>query len=375
MAYVVAHARKVKTAVGLRNVARHNCREAVYDGDWQPLGELPKYISHPERAAMNEGDRCGGLVVLKRRSDQVRETKFVRAPQKNAAAAIEFSISASPEWFEGRKLSEWRAYFKDCRTFLAEKYGKENLLHWAVHCDEKTPHMHVVFLPIVKRKDGPAYSSSSFLGGRAGLQRFQSEIAEQVGAKYGIDRGCDGSKARHTDQAEWAAKNAHETARLAEKEKKLAEKEKRIAEREEYYKKIAAKKLKSFKPVIHPKPKRPDMFTNYTLSNGEKVDHYSDYVKQEMNIQVSEYVESVEETCRSLIVKADQYEKAALKTVPALQQQVEDLVAKYNKTVTHFNSLTPAQLRSAADVREAAAKVQGPELGQGKDRDDGGRGY
>jgi hypothetical protein len=216
MEHVVGHARKIKTTVGLCNVADHNCREAVYDRELQPLGDkLPEYISHPERAALNEGDRCGGEAVLKRRSERIAEAKLARKPQKNASAAIEFSISASPEWFASHKPHEWKAYFKDARTLLEERYGAENIAHWATHYDEKTPHMHVLMVPIRETSAGISYTSSRFLGGINGLREFQDELAEKVGKKYGLERGLEGSDARHTDQYEWAAENAKERDNLA----------------------------------------------------------------------------------------------------------------------------------------------------------------
>jgi len=214
MDYVVGHCRKVKTGVGLANVAAHNCREGVYDDQGHPL-EVPDWIVHPERAQLNEGDRCGSRVVLKRRLDRIAAAKLGRKPQKNTAAGIEVTISASPDWFASHKATEWRAYFKDARTWLAEKYGAANVLHWATHFDETTPHMHVLLVPIVREKGEERYASGRFLRGRKGLTKFQDELADQVGKKYGLERGVEGSEARHTDQKEYAAKVAQEADALA----------------------------------------------------------------------------------------------------------------------------------------------------------------
>lgn len=215
MSYIVAHARKVGTAVGLANVGAHNCRETVYGRDGEPLGDLPEWISRPERAGLNEGDRCGGAAILKRRGERIRSANLTRKPQRNAAAAIEVTVSASPDWFGTHKIPEWKSYFSDARKMLENRYGKDNVLHWAVHYDETTPHMHVLLAPIVQGKNGPRYSSSEFLGGRKGLRGLQDELANTVGASRGLERGQRGSEARHTDQYQWAAKTAAESDALA----------------------------------------------------------------------------------------------------------------------------------------------------------------
>lgn len=46
-----------------------------------------------------------------------------------------------------------RTFFKDCKEFFDLRYGKENCVGAYVHMDEKSPHMHYVFLPVVPNKD------------------------------------------------------------------------------------------------------------------------------------------------------------------------------------------------------------------------------
>jgi hypothetical protein len=361
MSYIVAHCRKVQTAVGLRNVAAHNCREAVYDDKGQKLGKLPEYISHPERAGLNEGDRCGGDAVLKRRSDRIREAELTRKPQKNASAAVEVSISASPDWFEAHKPDEWQKYFKDARKFLTEKYGKENLLHWAVHCDEKTPHMHVLFTPIVEGKDGPRYSSSTFLGGRKGLRDLQDEIAAALVTKHGLERGVEGSEARHTNQYEWMADTEKVRKELTQKEKALAEREARISKLE----KIATAQVKPFSVSLC--KEKTGLFPKYETSDGHKGLTRDEYVTRESVNQAFAYGKKTEEITRAAQVKAAKYEEAATKTLPLRERQLSETIDKHNAIVNQVNAYTPAQLRALADQREAE---RARALEQRRNRDD-----
>jgi hypothetical protein len=352
MGYVVAHCRKVQTIVGLAAVGRHNCREAVYDEQGRPLGELPEYITHPERAGMNEGERCGSSAILKNRTDRIREADLTRKPQRNASAAVEVSISASPEWFDGRKPEDWSKYFRDARKFLTEKYGKENLLHWTVHYDEKSPHMHVLFTPIVEGKAGLKYTSSEFLGGRQGLRELQDEIAAKVGAKWGLERGVEGSGARHTDQYQWAAETDALASRLAAKEQALAQKESHL-------KKASEVKIPPFVPKLEKKTLASALLT-YTLSNGKQVNGWEAYAAAETALQATAYAEKVAE-----VAKGAQYRVATVEAeLPYAHQAAAKATEEREAIRAQLKALTPDQLRAEADRREA-------QLARGKQRDKG----
>jgi len=62
-------------------------------------------------------------------------------------------------------------------------------------------------------------------------------IYESVGRKWGLERGIEGSEARHTNQFEWLVERKKE---LSLKEKALAEREQKITEREKRFEKTVA---------------------------------------------------------------------------------------------------------------------------------------
>jgi len=264
---IVAHCRKVKTAVGLRNVAVHNSREAVYDKDGRLLDDKPDWIKDTKKARFNDYDGIGDN-ILKRRNDRIKSAKLARKPQKNASSGIEFNISASPEWFEkNRKIEDQLKFFNDALLFLGEKYGMKNVLGYGIHFDEKTPHMHVLMVPIIENEKGTKYSSSEFLGGRGGLKKLQTEIYEAVGKARGLERGVEGSSARHTDQKQWLAAQHRELERarkdlekqmedgkkdLEEQKKDLEAKEKDLEKREKVFNSAVNTKIRGWEM---PEPK------------------------------------------------------------------------------------------------------------------------
>ena len=182
MVFQVLNCRKIKDDLHLKNVLKHNSRESVtgseewLNPDWVPDGLHDVSQTYAEAWAARE-EALKGLT---------------RKPQKNAAAAMEIFVSAG-EGFSG----DWKSYFQDALEFLAQKFGKENLIASAVHTDETTPHLHAIFVPVINTAKGRTYSSANFFGGRKGLARLQTEFARFVGNKHGLERGIEGSRASH----------------------------------------------------------------------------------------------------------------------------------------------------------------------------------
>ena len=186
--YQVLHARKIKTEVGLLNVAKHNDRSAYAEKD-RPEWQNENYDKTLEKLPSND--------VLSDRESRIKSANLLRKPQKNASAAIEFFISADRDFSRDNK--KWADYFSDSIKFFEKKFGKENLIQAAIHTDESTPHMHLVFVPIARTAKGNKYTSSEYLGGRVGMQKMHTEFYEAVGKKYGLERGEENSRASHGD--------------------------------------------------------------------------------------------------------------------------------------------------------------------------------
>ena len=120
---------------------------------------------------------------------------------------------------EGR-LKAWCA---DNLEWLRRTFGAENVVSAVLHMDEATPHIHAAVVPIVtgeRRKvrkeqtDGPdkrKYRTKSAsrprlcaddVMSRVKLKEYQDTYAAAM-AKYGLQRGIDGSKARHVTTQEF----------------------------------------------------------------------------------------------------------------------------------------------------------------------------
>lgn len=135
--------------------------------------------------------------------------------RSNGVRAIEHVISASPEFFGAKKIGEGaeatlslrspqesKEFFKSAKEWLEEHYGAENLVNFTVHYDEKTPHAHAVVVPITPEGK---LAAKKLIGSRELLSNMQSGFAKSV-EHLGIDRGREGSKARHQTLKEFYSK-------------------------------------------------------------------------------------------------------------------------------------------------------------------------
>ena len=110
----------------------------------------------------------------------------------NSVRVVETLITASPEFFEGKKREEVRAYFEHALGFLQGRIAPENFISAVVHMDEKTPHMHVSFVPITQ--DG-RLSAKLILGNRKTLTAWQDRYWKHMVSKYPeLERGESASK-------------------------------------------------------------------------------------------------------------------------------------------------------------------------------------
>jgi hypothetical protein len=147
--------------------------------------------------------------------------KGARKVRKDAVRLVEGIVTASPEFFEGASAEEVRDFFEDALGFCREEFGESNLVHFTVHMDEETPHVHFGFVPL---RDGKL-SWKGFFPDKAALGAMQDRFYERVGALYGLSRGekrGDGEPVRrHKSVADYKAENRRVQAELDEKSERL----------------------------------------------------------------------------------------------------------------------------------------------------------
>lgn len=163
-------------------------------------------------------------------NDKIEALDLPTKVRKDAVLMCSFVVGSDGAFFKNLSLQEQRQFFVDCTRFFAEHYGEGNIISAVVHTDETTPHLHLNLIPIA---GGRLCAKKLF--DRKALTALQTDLYREVGAKWSLQRGKEGSQAKHLSTAEFKAKKIVEQARgevdsiIAEADHK-AERKVRIAQ-------------------------------------------------------------------------------------------------------------------------------------------------
>ncbi len=116
--------------------------------------------------------------------------------RKDSVRVVEALVTASPEFFKGKKRAEVRAFFEEAVRFIEKYQGKSTMISAVVHMDEKTPHMHLSFVPLTK--DG-RLSAKDIVGNKKKLTWWQDNFWKHMVRKYpDLERGESASETGRT---------------------------------------------------------------------------------------------------------------------------------------------------------------------------------
>jgi hypothetical protein len=179
MGYAILRTQKLKSSVAVRRSMKHAFREQdTPNADPSQLLENTHIGAH----SVDEGMAAFNAAL----PDKYR---------KNAVLAIEYLITASPEAMNGKTREQQDRYFTESLDWLRGKFGDDQVIYAGIHRDEKTPHMYAYVVP--RDPDTGRLNCRRWLGGAKALSEMQTDFADRVGRKHGLERGIEGSKAKH----------------------------------------------------------------------------------------------------------------------------------------------------------------------------------
>ena len=131
------------------------------------------HLVTPQRKYRAEAEKQIAEAGCRTRSDSVR--------------VVEALITASPEFFKGKKPAEVKAYFTYAMEFIEKHQNPNTIISAVVHMDEKTPHMHLCFVPLTE--DG-RLSAKDIIGNKKKLTWWQDEFWKHMVKRYPeLERG------------------------------------------------------------------------------------------------------------------------------------------------------------------------------------------
>jgi archaellum component FlaC len=113
-------------------------------------------------------------------------------------------------------------FFQQSYNFMAERYGKENVVSAYVHHDEVSPHMHFAFVPVVEDKKKGGYKvSAKELITRKDLQTFHFDLEQHLNKALGYEVGVMNEATREGNKTVSELKQQTAIRKTKELEEKL----------------------------------------------------------------------------------------------------------------------------------------------------------
>lgn len=195
MSHAIMRIQKIKSMKALAEREKHNTRrKMVLSADGSNNITVEGYT---------------GLVGRVKTLEKQIDTNNKRKTRKDAVRAIEVLFTSDKAFF---KKCDYNQYFSECKQWLINTFGEDNLLQAVIHLDEETPHLHAILTTVKEGK----FNYSGYINGRQDLRALQDSFFAQV-EYLGLERGekVELTKATYQTNKDWN-KNVAKTRSFAE---------------------------------------------------------------------------------------------------------------------------------------------------------------
>ena len=177
-------------------LTRVDVQGSYIHNDRRSKGHSNKDID-PTRTHLNFWCKKNELTYIKEFDKIKKEYDLKGAIRSNSNIMCEMMITSDNAFFNKIGLEDTKRYFKESYKFvcnynnLEEKY----IVSAAVHLDETTPHMHLVYIPVVHTKDKEGKEIDKiccrdFWKGRDSYRQLQNAFHKYITSKgFDLERG------------------------------------------------------------------------------------------------------------------------------------------------------------------------------------------
>ena len=143
--------------------------------------------------------------MKKERADRKKTFNQMLNNSKNVVAD-ELMFTATYEFFKDMNKEQILDWANTCMEFVYKDlgYNKDQVLHSTIHLDEKTPHIHCVVIPLIKKLDKRTnterytISKKQYVRDKIHLSELQDKYHKRLTDKgYDLERGIKGSDSKH----------------------------------------------------------------------------------------------------------------------------------------------------------------------------------
>ena len=255
--FVIIHMEKRReiTAVLERHLTRKNVtfvNNTRSETDWFPdnanpeKSHLNRELISRERIQPYTNERT--ILTVNQAVRERIEKAGISKIRKGQNTALEIILSGSNEVMNSLTPDELDRWAKESIDWAADEWGKDNVVAAFLHCDETTPHIHLILVPLVtgeNRKSEQRARKREEAGGvyrkyrvrkrefrlcadevylRPRLYKYHSSYAEKVGKHFGLERGVQavaGSQKKHISSIEYNRQLQREAEEIQKKIRQL----------------------------------------------------------------------------------------------------------------------------------------------------------
>ena len=171
------------------------------------------------------------LKMLTERDDRKRSFNEM-LDKSNSVVADELLFTSDQDFFHDMNKEDIINWGKTNLDFVYNilGYKKEQVLHATIHLDEKTPHVHCVVVPLIKKYDKRSncdkwtISKKQYIKDKIHLSELQDKYYDLMISKgYNLERGIKGSDNEHINIKEYKKITKKITNELDKKSTQLNE--------------------------------------------------------------------------------------------------------------------------------------------------------
>lgn len=240
MSYAIFRSESINTIKDLGQIGAHNKRDKkAYKSN--PDIDISKTKNNIDIVPLSDKYTKGYYELVKNYKKEYEEKQLTTREDRrksfdkmlddsNSVVADELLFTSDNDFFKNMSKKDIKKWADTCMQFVYEDLGytKEQVLHATVHMDEKTPHLHCVVVPLIKKFDKRTsterytISKKQYIHDKEHLSELQDNYCELLNlGGFALERGQKHSEVEHLNMKEFKRATQEVSKELTNRSNKL----------------------------------------------------------------------------------------------------------------------------------------------------------